>query len=64
MFTVIVGLAVLPAPAAREAGPLPDIWGAVLVTAAVAALSGALVQAPDWGWTAPGAPSGCSRWRS
>jgi EmrB/QacA subfamily drug resistance transporter len=52
VFTAIAGLAVLPAPAAREAGPLPDIWGAVLVTAAVAALSGALVQAPDWGWMA------------
>jgi EmrB/QacA subfamily drug resistance transporter len=49
---VIAGLAALPAPAAREAGPLPDIWGAVLVTAAVATLTGALVEAPDWGWTA------------
>jgi EmrB/QacA subfamily drug resistance transporter len=49
---VVTGLIVLPAPAAREAGPLPDVWGAVLVTAAVAALTGALVEAPDWGWTA------------
>ncbi|MDN3357953.1 MFS transporter [Actinomadura sp. DC4] len=48
---VVAGLAALPAPAAREAGPLPDVWGAVLVTAAVAALTGALVEAPDWGWT-------------
>jgi EmrB/QacA subfamily drug resistance transporter len=52
VFTIIAGLAVLPAPAARETGPLPDVWGAALVTAAVAALSGALVQAPTWGWTA------------
>jgi EmrB/QacA subfamily drug resistance transporter len=51
IITVIAGLAVLPAPAARESGPLPDAWGAVLITIAVAALSGALVQAPTWGWT-------------
>ena len=48
---VVVGLAVLPAPQARETGRLPDVWGAVLVTAAVAALTGALVEAPEWGWT-------------
>jgi hypothetical protein len=51
--TLAAGLAVLPRPAARETGKLPDVWGAVLVTVAVAALSGALVQAPDWGWAAP-----------
>jgi EmrB/QacA subfamily drug resistance transporter len=49
---VVAGLIALPAPAARESGPLPDVWGAVLITAAVAALTGALVEAPDWGWTA------------
>jgi EmrB/QacA subfamily drug resistance transporter len=48
---VVAGLAALPAPEARETGPLPDVWGAVLVTVAVAALTGALVQAPGWGWT-------------
>jgi hypothetical protein len=48
--TVLVGLAVLPRPAARETGRLPDPWGAVLVTVAVGAFSGALVQAPTWGW--------------
>jgi len=52
VLAVVAGLIVLPAPAAREAGPLPDVWGAVLVTAAVAALTGALVEAPEWGWTA------------
>lgn len=51
VLAVIMGLAALPAPAARETGPLPDIWGAVLVTAAVGALTGALVEAPGWGWT-------------
>ena len=52
LFALIAGLIALPRPAAREAGPLPDAVGAALVTAAVAALTGALVEAPDWGWTA------------
>jgi EmrB/QacA subfamily drug resistance transporter len=47
---VVIGRAVLPKPAAREAGPLPDLLGALLVILSVAALSGALVQGPDWGW--------------
>ncbi|MEV4401260.1 MFS transporter [Actinoplanes sp. NPDC049598] len=51
---LIAGLIALPRPAARESGPLPDLLGAVLVTAAVAALSGALVEAPGWGWLSPG----------
>jgi EmrB/QacA subfamily drug resistance transporter len=54
VLAVLAGRAVLPRPAARESGPLPDIGGAVLVTVAVAALTGALVQAPDWGWGATG----------
>ncbi|GIH18463.1 MFS transporter [Rugosimonospora africana] len=49
--TLIAGARVLPRPTAREAGPLPDLVGAVLITASVATLTGALVQAPDWGWT-------------
>jgi EmrB/QacA subfamily drug resistance transporter len=53
LLTVVTGLLALPRPAARETGRLPDLLGALLVTAAVAALSGALVQAPDWGWAAP-----------
>ena len=53
VFALIAGLASLPHPAARESGRLPDAFGAVLVTAAVAALSGALVEAPDRGWLSP-----------
>jgi EmrB/QacA subfamily drug resistance transporter len=49
--TLVAGMAVLPRPAARETGRLPDVGGAVLIVAAVAALSGALVEAPTWGWT-------------
>ncbi|MGW0816505.1 MFS transporter [Streptomyces viridiviolaceus] len=48
---LVAGRSVLPKPAARETGPLPDLLGALLVISSVAALSGALVQAPDWGWT-------------
>ncbi|MFJ7073531.1 DHA2 family efflux MFS transporter permease subunit [Streptomyces sp. NPDC098781] len=50
----VVGRSVLPKPAARETGPLPDLLGAVLLIASVATLSGALVQAPDRGWTSDG----------
>jgi hypothetical protein len=53
VLTIAAGLVALPHPAAREAGRLPDLLGALLVTVAVGALSGALVQAPDWGWTSP-----------
>ncbi|MFC8247364.1 MFS transporter [Streptomyces chartreusis] len=49
--TVLAGLRALPASARREEGPLPDMLGALLVTASIAALSGALVQGPDWGWS-------------
>ena len=34
--------------------PRPDAWGAVLVTAGVAALTFGLVKVNDWGWTSPG----------
>ncbi|MFD9127026.1 MFS transporter [Kitasatospora sp. NPDC059571] len=47
---LVAGRAVLPAPAARESGPLPDLLGGLLVILSVAALSGALVQGPGWGW--------------
>nr|WP_308288118.1 MFS transporter [Streptomyces corallincola] len=52
--TLLAGRAVLPRAAARETGPMPDLLGAVLVTVAVAALSGALVQGPEWGWLGGG----------
>ncbi|WP_345638377.1 MFS transporter [Rugosimonospora acidiphila] len=44
------GLRTLPRSASRESGPIPDVLGAVLVTVSVATLTGALVQAPGWGW--------------
>ncbi|HEU0165000.1 MAG TPA: MFS transporter [Thermomicrobiales bacterium] len=31
--------------------PLPDVIGSGLLAAGVAALTGAIVQGPDWGWT-------------
>ncbi|MFL6162005.1 MAG: MFS transporter [Jatrophihabitantaceae bacterium] len=51
--SVLVGLRVLPRPPARQREPLPDLLGAALVTVAVAALTGALVQASSWGWRSP-----------
>lgn len=53
VLTVAAGLAVLPRAAGRETGRVPDLWGALLVTVAVGACCGALVQAPAWGWTSP-----------
>ena len=53
VLTLVAGSAVLPRPVTRETGPLPDMWGAVLITTAMAAVSGALVQAPTWGWASP-----------
>jgi EmrB/QacA subfamily drug resistance transporter len=50
ILAVVMGLRTLPRPAAREAGPLPDAIGAVLITGSMAAITGALVEAPDWGW--------------
>lgn len=52
ILAILAGRASLPHPASREDGPRPDIGGAVLVTITVAALTGALVQAPSWGWGA------------
>ncbi len=52
--TLAAGLAALPRPAARERGPMPDLGGAALIVVTVAALSGALVEAPTWGWGSGG----------
>ncbi len=51
LVSIVAGARVLPRPPIRERGPWPDLAGAGLVTVALAALTGALVQAPDWGWT-------------
>lgn len=53
---LVVGRSALPKPAARETGPLPDLLGALLVLVSIASLSGALVQAPDQGWTSGETP--------
>ena len=48
---VAIGLRVLPTPPPRAREPLPDLLGAAVLIVAVGALTGALVEAPDWGWT-------------
>lgn len=53
LVSLLVGWQVLPHPPVREREPLPDLVGAGLVTVAVGTLTGALVQAPSWGWSAP-----------
>ena len=47
---LVAGARVLPRLRGRETGPLPDLLGAVLLTAAIAALAVALVQGDAWGW--------------
>jgi MFS family permease len=47
---IVVGRRVLPHPAGRLDEPLPDLLGAALLTAGIGALTGALVEAPSWGW--------------
>jgi EmrB/QacA subfamily drug resistance transporter len=45
------GRRVLPHPPERPREPLPDLVGSGLLIVAVAALTGAIVQGPGWGWT-------------
>ncbi|QMU76768.1 MFS transporter [Streptacidiphilus sp. PB12-B1b] len=45
-----VGARVLPRLRGQEQGPLPDLFGAGLLTAAIAVLAVALVKGDDWGW--------------
>jgi EmrB/QacA subfamily drug resistance transporter len=47
---LLVGIAVLPHPAAKSDEPTPDLAGSALLTIAVAAVTGAIVQGPEWGW--------------
>ncbi|MFD3808509.1 hypothetical protein ACFWTC_34140 [Streptomyces sp. NPDC058619] len=50
----------LPSPgrAAAQKGPLPDLFGAALLTGFIATLALGLVKAPDWGWTSAGTLGG------
>jgi EmrB/QacA subfamily drug resistance transporter len=53
LLAAVAGWATLPSAGRRDRSRLPDLGGAALVTLAVAAFCGALVQAPDWGWLSP-----------
>jgi len=44
------GARVLPRLRGGESGPLPDLFGAALLTVAIAALAVSLVQGDAWGW--------------
>lgn len=46
----IAGRRILPAGRGRTGEPVPDLVGSALLVLAVGALTGALVQAPEWGW--------------
>jgi EmrB/QacA subfamily drug resistance transporter len=49
----LIGRRVLPRSPGRTDEPAPDLVGSLLLVVAVSALTGALVQAPAWGWTDP-----------
>ncbi len=50
----VAGRKVLPHPPARGGEPVPDLLGAVLLTVAIGALTGGLVEGPTWGWRSAG----------
>ncbi|WP_143031807.1 MFS transporter [Actinacidiphila guanduensis] len=50
--TFLVGRRVLPDTRVRKDAAAPDMTGSLLLIVSVATLTGALVQAPDWGWSA------------
>src|SRR3954454_8833355 len=50
---LVAGLRVLREERDPQASRLPDLPGALLFTAAIAALTAGIVEAPSWGWTSP-----------
>ncbi|GAA4958821.1 MFS transporter [Yinghuangia aomiensis] len=50
---VATGTRVLPRSTAAARTPMPDLYGALVFVAAVAALALGLVKAEDWGWGSP-----------
>jgi EmrB/QacA subfamily drug resistance transporter len=49
----LLGRRVLAHDRGRTDEPVPDLLGSVLLVVGMGALTGALVQAPSWGWTDP-----------
>jgi EmrB/QacA subfamily drug resistance transporter len=46
----LLGRRILPRPPTRGREPLPDLAGSALLILGLGTLTGALVQAPEWGW--------------
>jgi EmrB/QacA subfamily drug resistance transporter len=51
---LIAGALLLPDARPDRDGPLPDLAGALLLTAGIGALALGLVKAGSWGWSSPG----------
>jgi EmrB/QacA subfamily drug resistance transporter len=49
----VLGRRALAHDRGRADEPMPDLLGSVLLVLGVGALTGALVEAPSWGWTSP-----------
>jgi EmrB/QacA subfamily drug resistance transporter len=50
VLTLVLGPRLLPDPAPTDRGPLPDLLGAALLSAAIGLLSLGVVRSQDWGW--------------
>lgn len=50
---LVAGARALPQDRPQTREPLPDLLGSAVLITAVAAITGALVDAPRWGWTSP-----------
>jgi EmrB/QacA subfamily drug resistance transporter len=51
---IVAGLRALPTVRREDTGPLPDVFGAVLLTLSIGALSLGLVKGNSWGWGSGG----------
>lgn len=50
LYAIIAGWRILPR-GESERGPFPDVFGAVLLTGGIGALTLALIKSGDWGWS-------------
>ena len=54
LVALALGPRILPGTGAKKDAARPDLLGAALLTAGIAALALGVVQSEDWGWTSPG----------
>lgn len=50
---IVLGIRTIPKTLAHSREALPDLVGSVLLALSIAAVTGGIVQGPEWGWTSP-----------